>query len=152
MNTSQLSRAEMIAGGGAIVLLISLFLPWYGVDVESGPIEFSVTATAWEAFGFIDILLFLAAVATAGAIAAKATGRASALPVPPAQVVMIAGVAALVLIIFRLISLPGPDVDVDGVDFGRRYGLFLGLIAAGAIVYGARELTDSGEPYTPPVR
>lgn len=152
MSASQLSRAEMIAGGGAVALLITLFLPWYGVDVEAGPVDFSVTATAWEAFGFIDILLFLAAVAAAGAIAAKATGRGAALPVPATQVVMIAAVAALLLIIFRLISIPGPDVDADGVDFGRRYGLFLALIAAGAMVYGAREMTDSGEPYVPPVR
>ena len=34
MDTSKLSLGDQIAAAGGIALLIALFLPWYGVDVE----------------------------------------------------------------------------------------------------------------------
>ena len=58
------------------------------------------------------------------------------LPAPPGMIVAIAGAVALVLILFRILSLPGPDIDIEGVDFGRKIGIFLGLIAAGGITFG----------------
>ena len=40
------------------------------------------------------------------------------------------------LIVIRIISIPGADVDIEGVEFGRKIGIFLGLIAAGGITFG----------------
>ena len=42
----------------------------------------------------------------------------------------------MLLILFRLIVIPDGDVDVDGVDFSRKIGIFLGLIAAAGITFG----------------
>jgi hypothetical protein len=41
---------------------------------------------------------------------------------------------ATLLVLFRLIKMPTPDVQ--GVDFGRGFGIFIGLIGAAAIVAG----------------
>ncbi len=40
------------------------------------------------------------------------------------------------LILFRLLVVPDGGVDVEGVDFSRKIGIFLGLIAAGGITFG----------------
>ena len=52
------------------------------------------------------------------------------LPQPPGLIIAGAGAFAVLLILFRLIVIPDGDVDVDGVDFSRKIGIFLGLIAA----------------------
>ena len=127
----------MVAGVSAIALLIFMFFPWYGVSTDVPGFSASVTASAWEAFGFIDILLFLVVLVTLGLVGARAMGNVpGGLPAPPGLIVAIAGAVALVLILFRILSLPGPDIDIEGVDFGRKIGIFLGLIAAGGITFG----------------
>lgn len=137
MDTSRISFGEMVAAVSAIILLIIMFLPWYGVSAEAGGFEASANANAWEAFGFIDILLFLAILVTLGLVAARATGNMpSTLPAPAGLIIAIVGLIAAVLILFRILSIPGPSVDIEGVELGRKIGIFLGLLAAGGIAFG----------------
>ena len=73
------------------------------------------------------------------------------LPAPPAQIIMIAGVVALVLIVFRLLFTPDLDssaIDID-VDLGRKIGVFLGLIAAAGIAYGGWRATQESATTSP---
>jgi len=130
MDTSRLTTGDMIAGVGGIVLLISLFLPWYGASAGG----FSVDGSGWEVLGFIDILLFLIAVATIAIVAARATAR---LPdeIPAAVVLLAGGALAVLLVLYRIIDIPGGDVP-DGVDFSRKIGIFIALISAAAVAYG----------------
>ncbi|HEY0633125.1 MAG TPA: hypothetical protein VGC98_13800, partial [Thermoleophilaceae bacterium] len=57
-DTTRIRFGEMIAAAAGLVLIISLFLEWYTVDVKgfTGNLP---TVTGWKALGFIDILLFL---------------------------------------------------------------------------------------------
>ena len=71
-----------------------------------------------------------------------------------AAIVTGAGALALLLVLYRLIELPGPghgaDVAGAGIDFGRRFGIFLGLIAAGGVAYGGyRPMSDAPQPAQP---
>jgi hypothetical protein len=136
MNSS-LSRGKQIAGAAAAVLFIDMFLSWYGVDL--GPLSsvaggIDTTATAWQAFDWIDLLLLLTVIATGGWVAGSATGNEAA-----AQLKTVAlGLAALctLLVLYRIVNQPGPN-DLITV----KYGVFVGLIACGAIAYGVA--TDS---------
>lgn len=136
MDTSRISFGEMVAAASGVALIIVMFLPWYGVEVSG----FSDDASAWKAMGFIDILLFLIALVAIGVAAARAAGvMPPNLPAPPGQIVAAAGALALVLVIFRIIDIPHEDVPSafeDEVDFSRKIGAFLGLIAAGGIAFG----------------
>ena len=137
VDTSRISFGEMVAGVSAVALLIFMFLPWYGVSTEVPGFEASVNANAWEALSLIDILLFLVILVTLALVGARAMGSLPAnLPAPAGLIIAIAGAIALVLIVIRLISIPGPDVDIQGVEFGRKIGIFLGLIAAAGITFG----------------
>lgn len=134
MDLSQIGLGERIAAGGALALLISLFLPWYGVEVSG----FSADASGWEAMSLVDILLFLGSLVVLGIIGAKAAGALPTLPLPPTQILLSIGGTATLLVLLRLIDIPEPDGSGDsGVDFDRKFGVFFALISAGAIAYGA---------------
>jgi hypothetical protein len=140
VDSTKLGVGEIVAGISGLALFVFMFLPWYGVDAVGGfdVSGFDANVNAWEAFSFVDILLFLVAVVVVGLVVVQLAESTPELPSPPAQIILIAGIVALVLIVFRLIFTPGVDtagVEVD-VDLGRKIGLFLGLIAAAGIVYG----------------
>ena len=134
MDTSRLTPADMIAGVGGIVLLISLWLPWYGLSADVSGVSFDGSASGWEWLSLIDIILFLCAVAAIAVVAAKAAG---ALPpdVPAALVLFAAGALAFLLCVFRLIDTPVPGDVPDEIDVSRKIGVFLAVIASGAIGY-----------------
>ena len=137
VDTSRISFGEMVAGVSAVALLIFMFLPWFGVSTDVPGFAASVNANAWEALSLIDIILFLVILVTLALVGARATGNLPAnLPAPAGLIIAVAGAIALVLILIRIISIPGPDVDIQGVEFGRKIGIFLGLIAAGGITFG----------------
>lgn len=155
MDTSRISLGERIAGAGAVALLICLFLPWYGVEIDfGGGSSASGNATGWEALSIIDILLFLIVLVTIGVVAAKAAGSLPSLPAPPAQILLGAGVFALLLVLFRIIDVPTPDGVPDAVeddlDIGRKVGVFLSLIAAGAMAYGGFSAQSGPAPRPAP--
>lgn len=153
MDTSKLSIGDQIAAASGIALLIFMFLPWYGVDASVGPISISESANAWETLSFIDILLFLIALVAIGVPVAKAAGS---LPddLPGGMLVLAAGGLGVLLVLFRIIDLPTPDVAAPGIDFGRKIGVWLGLIATAGIAYGGwranDEVTVGTTPATPP--
>ncbi|MEJ7789742.1 MAG: hypothetical protein WKF29_07630 [Thermoleophilaceae bacterium] len=134
MDTSRISFGEMVAAVSGLVLLIVMFFPWYQTEAEMAG---SNSSNAWEVFSFVDLLLLLVVLVAVGVAVARAAGAMpTQLPAPPGMIVAAAGALALLLIIFRLISIPGGDVDIDGVDFDRQIGIFLGLLAAAGITFG----------------
>jgi hypothetical protein len=144
VDSSKLGVGEIVAGISGLALFVFMFLPWYGVDSVGGFGVSGADASAWEAFSFIDILLFVVAVVVVGLVIVQMAESTPDMPAPPAQIIMVAGVVALVLILFRLIFTPGFDVeglDID-VDLGRKIGIFLGLIAAAGIAYGGWRATQ----------
>jgi hypothetical protein len=106
----------MLVSAGAIVLMVSLFVNWYGV------------ATAWEAFEVVDVLLAalgLAAVIIAAGLLAAEFAYLDRRWLP--AVVL----AALVLVVAELLDRP-PTVTGD-----RDSGAWLALAAVGVMVLGA---------------
>ncbi len=137
MDTSRISFGEMVAGVSGLVLFVVMFFPWYQVEADVSGFSGSDSANAWQALDFISIVLLLVVLVAVGMAVARAAGAMPAqLPVPPGTIVAAAGALAILLILFRIISIPGPDVDIDGVDLDRQIGIFLGLLAAIGIAFG----------------
>jgi hypothetical protein len=148
MNTT-LSRGAQIAGASAVVLLIDMFLSWYGVDLGGAAgataegLGIDTTATAWQAFDFIDVLLLLTVLVTAGWIFASQTGNELAGQLRLGA--MGGGALCALLVLYRIVNQPGPN-DIIKV----KYGVFIGLLACIGIAYGAAAAGDETAPRTAP--
>jgi hypothetical protein len=149
---NRLSTGEKIAGIGGLVLLIDLWLKWYGVKVSAGGalrnFNIGVSANAWESFGLIDIILFLVALIAIGGAVLRALNKMPDMPYPPATLLTVAGTVALLLILYRIIDTPVDTGGVEGIDVTRKIGVWIGLLSAAAITYGGwRAMQETGASF-----
>jgi xanthine/uracil permease len=138
LDLSQISPGELLGMGSALVLLGSLWLPWFSTSdnvnstIESAGVGSNSDATAWEVFTVLD-WLFVAAV-TAPFILTWIIARGHALTWRPGEVTMIVGITAFVLILCNGIILGKPD---PGIEISLSYGYLVGLVACiGMLVAG----------------
>jgi hypothetical protein len=137
LDFSRLSPGEYLGMTAALVLFISLWLPWFTTS-ETNPnstiagVTDGDSANAWQVFKSLDILLALAS--TAPFILSWILARGHSLTWKPGEVTMVVGITALVLILCNGIILGRPG---DSVDIGLGIGYFVALIAsAGLLVAG----------------
>jgi hypothetical protein len=137
MDLSRLNTGEKLAGAAGIALLLIMFIfDWFSIDVGGGVVEIDAGGNAWQWFGFIDIVLFLAAVAGIALAVVAATRSDVDLPITLSAITAGIGILALLLVIYRIIDPPGGDAEAFGVDVGRDIGVWLGLIATAGVAAG----------------
>jgi hypothetical protein len=122
----RLRSGEWLAAAGGVVLLVSLFLPWYGAVL---PIVREDARTGFEALSAIDVLLVLAGLLGIALAALQATQDSPAKPVGAGVLCVPGGLLATLLVAFRLIDTPADAWAV-------REGAWLALAATVAIVAG----------------
>jgi hypothetical protein len=134
LDFSRLTPGEYMGMGAALLLFISLWLPWFTTS-SSNPFSKldgegnGASVNAWQTFTSLDVLLTLAA--TAPFILAWILARGHGLTWKPGEVTMVVGITAFVLIICNGIVLGRPG---DSVDIGLAVGYFVALVAAGAML------------------
>ncbi|MQA73521.1 MAG: hypothetical protein GEU88_04085 [Solirubrobacterales bacterium] len=153
MDVGKLRTGELIAGVSAIVLFIVMFLPWYGIGGAAGEVlqqaqdlgfapDVDTTASAWQSFGFIDIVLFVTIIVAVAFAAATAMSQSVALPVAASAITAGLGILSTLLVLYRLIDPPGEG------DIGREFWLYIGLLAAAGIAYGGwRAMQEEGTSF-----
>jgi hypothetical protein len=124
-DASSVKRSTWIAGGGAVVLLISVFLSWWKVTVLS---SVSVSASGWDTGALGKLVFFVALIAIALVVVDHMKVDVSQLPVSVAPALVVAGALAVLLVIIRFIDTP------DGVD--RAWGIYVAFLASLALTYG----------------
>jgi hypothetical protein len=143
-----LRRSDRIIGASAIALFIFLFFfHWYGFSASAGTVSISAGGTGWQVFTnsrwiwLITIIVALVTVAVHGG-ALKLNS-----PVQLSVTVAALGAVSTLLIFYRILS--HPSVDVPGGHAGIKIGIWLGLIAAGALTYGGYlAMQDEGTSLT----
>jgi hypothetical protein len=145
LDWSRVSPGELMGMGAALVLLASLWLPWFTTsgnpnsklacsgdpptDCAVGP---NGSADAWTVFTTLDWLLVAACAAPF--ILTWIVARGHALTWKPGEVTMIVGIVAFVLILCNGVILGRPD---PGIEVGLGIGWFVGLLASiGLLVAG----------------
>jgi hypothetical protein len=122
-DASRWTRADRITGGASLLLLVSLFLPWYGVSL----LGISAEADGVTAHGYLYLVMIvcLAIVGYLGAVGGYGE-LPVALPLSHRQRLLAASGlnAAIVLLAFL----------VKPAATGWRFGAFVGLAAALAAV------------------
>jgi len=114
----RLRAGEWLAAAGGVAMIVALALPWYDVGPE--------TATGFEAFTVIDVLLVLLALLALALPFLQATRDSPALPVGAAVLTASFGILGVLLVLFRLIDDPFAGAELRG-------GAWIGLAAAVAI-------------------
>ena len=133
---SRVSPGELAGMASALVLLGSLWLPWFETNPDNPAAKINGATgefTAWDTFGLLDWLLVAAC--TAPFILTWIVARGHALTWRPGEVTMIVGITAFVLILCNGIILGkpgGPDSEIS-ISFGYFIGLLgcVGLLVAG---------------------
>ena len=120
MDFSKLSMGAKMALIGGAVLIVNLFLPWYGV--------FGVSINAFDS----EILAWggcLVAIAGAAVLLLKAFGKKemSAGQFKPEQFAFILGAAGFLMIVLRWLT----------ENSFVKFGLFIGIAASAVVAYGA---------------
>ena len=124
-DASSVKRSTWIAGGGAVVLLISTFFAWWKVSA----LGFSVNASGWDTGGLGKLVFFVALIAIALVVIDHMKVDVSQMPIPVPLALLGAGALSVLLVVIRYIDTP------DGVD--RAWGIYVAFIAALVLTYGA---------------
>jgi hypothetical protein len=155
MDLNKLTTGDRVVAVSAIVFLVAMFLPWYGLSIE-GVSDPSRNGFDYFFFGWIPLLLAVVMVAQ---IAVTRFSPSTSLPkvgsLTWGQIHLILGGVAAVLVLLRLLITD--SVSAFGIDLGdldRKFGLYiaflatLGLAAGGALKM--RDPADAGTGAAPP--
>ena len=125
IDVSRWTERDRITGIASAALLISLFLPWFGVSI----LGMTVTADGLESHGYLRIVLILC-LAILGYLTLRIIPVRSVLPAPRVheRILLAATAVNLALVIIGFIATPG------GFLVSRQYGAFVGGVAALAAV------------------
>ena len=122
MSPRRIDAGAAVAAAGAVLLLVSLFLDWYG-DQDEG-------YTAWTVFEVIDLLLAgVALIAISTFVSVAEIERRM-----PRAPLLVVGGAALVLTASQLID-PPPAVALS--DLHLQTGAWLALAGSALLLAGA---------------
>jgi hypothetical protein len=132
MDLRRLRPGEYVMTAAAAALVVSLFLPWFGLAAcissegvtACSPVQQALTA--WEAFSVVDVVLVACAAVALLAVFLQATQQTPALPIVSSVAAVWAGLVAVVLVAIKVI---------DGSDV--RYGAWIGLAAAVGLAAGS---------------
>jgi hypothetical protein len=138
LDFSKVSPGELLGMGAGLLLLVSLWLPWFTTSSENpnsklpGGASGGDSASAWAVFGTLD--WWLVSACAAPFILTWIIARGHALTWKPGEVTMIVGIVAFMLILCNGIILGRPG---DSVDIGLGIGYFVALLASiGLLVAG----------------
>jgi hypothetical protein len=138
----RLRAGEWVALAGGVLLIVSLFMPWYDtvlLGIESG----EGVGSGFEALTVIDVLLVLVAAVAIALAVLQATQTSPTLPVGFGVLTVVTGAIGTLLTLFRLIDSPGAG-EVS-------WGAWLGLVAVVALTVGGwRSIANEHVRHLPP--
>ena len=118
--TRRIPFGPLVAGVGAVLLLVSLFLDWYD--------DF----TAWTVFEVLDLVLAAVAIASLLSLARELGIGPVRRTILGAGALLPLAATALVVVVSQALNHP-PAAD----DFGKEFGLWLALAATLVMLAGA---------------
>jgi hypothetical protein len=124
LDLRRLSRAEQVSGSASLIVLLSVFLPWFGFDELGADISISGTT----AHSYL-VIVVITALLLAGYLLLRAGWDEFPVSLPLAPELMLLAGASLQ---FALVLVGFADVPLSGL--GWEIGAYLALIAATAAV------------------
>jgi hypothetical protein len=140
----KLTTSDRLILGGGIFFLISMFLPWWGIDTQFG----DFANNGWDYFlgGWLPLILIAFMAGHVAVTRFSPDTKIPDLPVPWSQGYLIAGVVAAVIVVLRLLV---PSDECAGgfcVDLDRKFGIIVAVIAAICVAAGGSMKLKEDEP------
>jgi hypothetical protein len=142
-----LNAEQRLAGLAAVVLTVTLFLPWYQVNVARGDTFVASNRTAFGVFSFVEAAVLLVAFGVLALLYARGERRAFHLPGGDGTVILAAGAWAALLLLWRVFDRP--DVAGRGVTVGIQWGFFFAFLAAAALALAGLRMRQAHIPEPP---
>ena len=138
---------QRLAGIAALVLLFTLFLPWYQATIV-GPrgASTSPTFSAFGVFTFVEAAVMLVALGVFALLFARGERRGFHLPGGDGTVILAAGGWAALLLLWRVFDRP--DVE-RSVQVGISWGFFFAFLAAAALAGAGWRIRQAARPEPP---
>jgi hypothetical protein len=114
---------------GALVVLASLLVPWYGIRFSGG-----LAVTGLATFGFAHAALLLTVGAAVALVAHRLSGRTLPRPLDRGTLIAVAGAWSALLVAYLMVDRP--EELAGSTDIGLRLGTFMAMGGA-LIVLGA---------------
>jgi hypothetical protein len=139
----ELPPESRMTGGAAAVLIFSMVLPWYQVNAF-GKAE---SRSAFQVFTWVEAAILLVACGVLYLVWARTQRKRFHLPGGDGFIVSLAGFWVGALLIWRLFDKPaiGGATTTVGID----WGMFVALIAAGALVAAGARMRAAHRPEPP---
>lgn len=121
---------QRLAGIAAVLLLLSMLLPWYEVTSLTD----SDGRNAFQVYSFVEAAIFLVALGVLALLFARGERKAFHLPGGDGTVILGAGLWVMVLVFYR--QLDKPDVAGGaGVTVGVAWGIFIAFLLGALLAY-----------------
>jgi hypothetical protein len=143
---------EWLSGALGVVLVLSLFLPWYCAPDSPSGCSPGEGVSGWESFAVVDLVLLGAGAIAVAALVLTLTQQTPALPLAVTSLGVLVALAAVVLAVGRLVA--APDLTGAGGEAAptRLLGAWLGAGAAlgllASLVAALRDERVPSEPRT----
>jgi hypothetical protein len=159
-----LSSEQRLAAVAAILLLISMLLPWYeetGNAIVGGKLErIDDAKSAFGVYSFVEAAIFVVVVGTIALLWARAERKAFHLPGGDGTVIMGAGLWVMFLIFYRQLDKPnGRKEGLIQTSVGVQWGIFIAFLLGALLAYAGYRIraahvpepvTDDAPPPEPP--
>ena len=138
-----LAPEQRHAAIGALALLVTMFLPWYGRSTFDEKLHRQVSdnLNAFGVFGWVEAAVFLVSLGVLLLLFYRAEERAFHLPGGDGTVVMGAGLWAAFLFLWRVFDRP--SATGSATTIGIQWGFFFAFIASGALAYAGLRIRNS---------
>ena len=146
MNLGRLTRAELVAIVGGVLLAISVFLTWFETKGDGEIDGKQGSFSAWDTLSVTRILLLLAAIAPL--VLAYIIARDHALSWPRGEMTAVIAIAALGLVLYNgLAARPGTSNSLVSLEIGW----YVAVVAALLMLGGSAVRSSGGDrPRKPP--
>ena len=145
LDAGRLHLGEVIAGGGAILLLVALFvLPWYSVHPAAPATSASVSLDGWNSLSTGRWILVVTSIVAIALVLVTAMRRSPAVPVAFSVFTSVIGAIACVLVLYRIVDPP-----TLGIGQTTQAGIYVALAGALAVAYGGyRSMRTEVSPFS----
>lgn len=144
----RLESDQRLAAVAALLLLLSMFLPWYRKSetaVVKGKLDsISTSLSAFGVYSFVEAAIFVVAIGVLGLLWARSERKAFHLPGGDGSVIMAAGLWTMFLIFYR--QFDRPDSSGISVDVSVNWGIFIAFMLGALLAYAGFRIRAAHHP------